>query len=115
MPWVYYNLDGSTSIVGPVAKKRPPQNQKPREHNQLHSNRPAIITLLCLARDAAARLPDAVGTRADILELIQHSQYFRFDSNLQSQNGGPLAQTTTYEQLSVIISGALDRLHYEPD
>jgi len=24
LPWVYYNLDGTTSIVGPVAKKRPP-------------------------------------------------------------------------------------------
>ena len=32
MPWVYYNFDGTTSIVGPVAKKKPPQNQKPREH-----------------------------------------------------------------------------------
>ena len=23
-PWVYYNADGTTSIVGPVAKKKPP-------------------------------------------------------------------------------------------
>ena len=78
-PWVYYNFDGTTSIVGPVVKKKPPQSQKPREHAQLHSTRPSIVTLLCLARDAAARLPDAVGTRADILELIQHSQYLKFD------------------------------------
>lgn len=31
-PWVYYNYDGTTTIVGPVAKKKPPQSQKPREH-----------------------------------------------------------------------------------
>lgn len=34
-PWIYYNLDGTTSIVGPVTKKKPPQSQKPREHAQL--------------------------------------------------------------------------------
>ncbi len=79
MPWVYYNFDGTTSIVGPVAKKKPPQNQKPREHAQLQSNRPAIVTLLCLSRDAAARLPDSVGTRADIVELLRQSQYLKFD------------------------------------
>ena len=53
-PWVYYNGDGSTSIVAPVIKKKTQQiNQKPREHAQLKSQRPAIVTLLCLARDAA--------------------------------------------------------------
>lgn len=67
------------------------------------------MTLLCLARDAAARLPDAVGTRADILEMIQHSQYLKFEID---SDKGP---TTSLEQLSVIISGALDRLHYESD
>ena len=41
----------------------------------LTNDRPACITLLCLARDAAARLPDGVGTRADICELIKESQY----------------------------------------
>lgn len=71
-PWVYYNGDGTTSIVAPVIKKKNQQiNQKPREHAQLKSQRPAIVTLLCLARDAAARLPDGIGTRADILELIK--------------------------------------------
>jgi len=66
------------------------------------------VTLLCLARDAAARLPDAVGTRADILELIQYSQYLKFEQETAEAS-------TTLEQLSVIISGALDRLHYEAD
>lgn len=32
-PWVYYNNDGTTSIVAPVIKKKNQQiNQKPREH-----------------------------------------------------------------------------------
>ena len=58
--------------------------------------------MLCLARDAASRLPDGVGTRADILELIKHSQWLKIDGI------DPV-------QLNNIVSGALDRLHYEPD
>ena len=106
-PWIYLNDDGTTSIVGPVVKKNKngasiSLKNKPRDHPQLFSNRPGIVTLLCLARDAASRLPDGVGTRADILELIKHSQWLKIDG----------IDTT---QLNNIVSGALDRLHYEPD
>ena len=81
---MYLHDDGTTSIVGPVVKKNKNGaqisfNNKPRDHPQLHSNRPGIVTLLCLARDAASRLPDGVGTRADILELIKHSQWLKID------------------------------------
>ena len=77
-PWIYLNEDGSTSIVGPVIKKKAANIiQKPRDHPQLHSNRPAIVTLLCLARDAASRLPDGLGTQADIIELIKQSQWLK--------------------------------------
>lgn len=55
-----------------------------------------------MARDAASRLPDGVGTRADILELIKHSQWLKTEG----------IDTT---QLNNIVSGALDRLHYESD
>ena len=58
--------------------------------------------MLCLARDAASRLPDGVGTRADILELIKQSQWIRFED-------------TDINHLNNIVSGALDRLHYEED
>jgi hypothetical protein len=68
----------------------------------LHSTRPAIVTLLCLARDAASRLPDGIGTRGDIIELIKHSQWLKID-------------TTDANTLNTVISGALDRLHYEED
>lgn len=67
--------------------------------------RPATVNLLCLCRDAAARLPDAVGTRADILHLIRQSQFLK---------GGNSTREET-EALSNVISGALDRLHYESD
>ena len=36
---------------------------KPRDHPLLKSDRPPYITILSLVRDAAARLPDGVGTR----------------------------------------------------
>jgi len=54
-----------------------------------------------LVRDAAARLPNGVGTRADICELLKESQYVNdeLDDKL----------------ISSIVSGALDRLHYMTD
>jgi len=52
-------------------------------------------------RDAAARLPDGVGTRADVSELLRDSQF--------------VADNATEAQLSQVVSGALDRLHYEKD
>ena len=64
------------------------------------SLRPAIVTLLCLARDAASRMPDGVGTRADILELIKQSQWVKLES-------------TPSDTLNNIVSGALDRLHQQ--
>jgi len=63
------------------------------------------VTLLCLARDAASRLPDGVGTRADIIDVITQSQWIKVDTANQQQ----------LDQLNCIVSGALDRLHYEPD
>ncbi|KAJ1617593.1 hypothetical protein T492DRAFT_893425 [Pavlovales sp. CCMP2436] len=59
------------------------------EHALLRSDRPSHVTILTLVRDAAARLPDGVGTRADVSELLRDSQF--------------------------VVSGALDRLHYEKD
>lgn len=108
------NEDGTTSIVGPVIKKRASshsnhqKNQKPRDHPQLSANRPAIVTLLCLARDAASRLPNGVGTRADILELIKQSQW------IKNEEENTVSNNST-EVLNSIVSGALDRLHYEED
>ena len=52
-------------------------------------------------RDAAARLPNGVGTRADICELLKESQFIN--------------EHIPDDKLSNILSGALDRLHYEDD
>lgn len=67
----------------------------------LKNERPACVTILTLARDAAARLPNGVGTRADICELVKESQY--------------ISEDLPEEKLSSTISGALDRLHYMED
>ena len=100
-PWIYYNEDTTTSIVAPVSKKSFNVSSKPREHIMLKNDRPACITILCLARDAASRLPDGIGTRADICDLIKDSQYLAID--------------ISEANISNIVSGALDRLHYEKD
>lgn len=52
-------------------------------------------------RDATARLPNGQGTRADICMLLRDSQY--------------LIDTALDGDLNSVVSGALDRLHYEPD
>lgn len=39
---------------------------KAREHALLISNRPPYVTILTLVRDAAARLPNGEGTRAEV-------------------------------------------------
>ena len=39
---------------------------KPREHPLLKNDRLPYITILSLVRDAAAKLPNSVGTRSDI-------------------------------------------------
>ena len=46
---------------------------KPREHVLLKPDRPSHVTILCLVRDAAARMPNGKGTRADICQLLKES------------------------------------------
>lgn len=52
-------------------------------------------------RNAAARLPNGEGSRSDVCELLKDSQY--------------LAPGVTDTQINTVVSGALDRLHYEKD
>lgn len=67
----------------------------------LKRDRPPHVTILCLVRDAAARLPGSIGTRADVCTLIRDSQY--------------IVEDVTDSQVNQVVSGALDRLHYERD
>jgi hypothetical protein len=60
------------------------------------------VTILALVRDATARLPNGEGTRADICQLLKDSQYI-------------IEQGNSDENFHSAVSGALDRLHYEPD
>lgn len=99
-PWAF-QLEEGTTVVAPVNKKITSSNIKPRDHQCLKPDRPGYLTLLSLTRDAAARLPDGVGTRADICQLVRDSQF--------------IVETASDTQISNLISGALDRLHYEKD
>ncbi|MBA0594647.1 hypothetical protein Gorai_011545, partial [Gossypium raimondii] len=67
----------------------------------LKRDRPPHVTILCIVRDAAARLPGSIGTRADVCTLIRDSQY--------------IVEEVSDAQVNQVVSGALDRLHYERD
>lgn len=104
-----YRVHGYESVVGPVKgcgigncnQNNTSSPNKAREHSLLVNDRPPFVTLLSLVRDSAARLPNGEGTRADICELLKDSQY--------------LLPTISDQQVNGIVSGALDRLHYEKD
>lgn len=67
-------------------------------------DRPNFVTILALVRDATARLPNGEGTRADICQLLKDSQYIIEQDNDEKEG-----------YLHSVVSGALDRLHYETD
>ncbi|XP_028839363.1 nuclear factor related to kappa-B-binding protein isoform X2 [Denticeps clupeoides] len=98
-----FRMHGFESVVGPVKGvfDKETSLNKAREHSLLRSDRPPYVTILSLVRDAAARLPNGEGTRAEICELLKDSQF--------------LAPDVTSAQVNTVVSGALDRLHYEKD
>uniref|UniRef100_A0A665UUY1 DEUBAD domain-containing protein n=1 Tax=Echeneis naucrates TaxID=173247 RepID=A0A665UUY1_ECHNA len=98
-----FRMHGFESVVGPVKGvfDKEMSLNKAREHTLLRSDRPPYVTILSLVRDAAARLPNGEGTRAEICELLKDSQF--------------LAPDVTSTQVNTVVSGALDRLHYEKD
>jgi hypothetical protein len=87
------------SIVGPLKRGPALDGGRPREHDLLRNERPSHVTILCIVRDAASRLQGNRGTRGDICDLLRDSQYLR--------------EGATFQQLNTVVSGALDRLHYE--
>ncbi|RZF47766.1 hypothetical protein LSTR_LSTR006030 [Laodelphax striatellus] len=101
-----FRQHGYESVVGPVkgmycATSQPPGPLKARGHSLLSACRPNYVTILALVRDATARLPNGQGTRSDICTLLRDSQY--------------LATLAPDSDLNSVVSGALDRLHYEQD
>ncbi|KFM58694.1 Nuclear factor related to kappa-B-binding protein, partial [Stegodyphus mimosarum] len=97
-----FKVHGYEAVVGPVKGVYGKESgiNKAREHSLLTSDRPPFVTILSLVRDSAARLPNGEGTRADICELLKDSQYLAPASD---------------QQIHTVVSGALDRLHYEKD
>jgi len=100
-PWEYTLSNGNVAIVAPLISSPKPITSKPRDHELLKLERPPYITLLALVRDAAARLEDGVGTRLDICDLLKDSQYIN--------------ENISESKINNIVSGALDRLHYQKD
>ncbi|XP_074652281.1 uncharacterized protein LOC141906799 [Tubulanus polymorphus] len=98
-----YRMHGYEAVVGPVkgVYTKDGAMNKAREHALLIGDRPAYVTILTLVRDAAARLPNGEGTRSDICELLKDSLF--------------IAPGVTDSQINTVVSGALDRLHYEKD
>uniref|UniRef100_A0A6N2L5G7 DEUBAD domain-containing protein n=1 Tax=Salix viminalis TaxID=40686 RepID=A0A6N2L5G7_SALVM len=97
----YTAADGKKSIVAPLRRCGGKPTSKARDHFMLKRDRPPHVTILCLVRDAAARLPGSIGTRADVCTLIRDSQY--------------VVEDVSDAQVNQVVSGALDRLHYERD
>ncbi|KAL6566609.1 hypothetical protein OROMI_015013 [Orobanche minor] len=99
--FLYTAVDGKKSIVAPLRRCGGKPTSKARDHFMLKRNRPPHVTILCLVRDAASRLPGSIGTRADVCTLIRDSQY--------------IVEDVSDAQVNQVVSGALDRLHYERD
>ena len=100
-PWEYTLSNGNIAIVAPLFTSTKTMISKARDHELLKAERPPYITLLALVRDAAARLEDGVGTRLDICDLLKDSQYIN--------------ENISDNRINNIVSGALDRLHYQKD
>eukprot|EP00347_Sterkiella_histriomuscorum_P021659 403333211 len=100
-PWMYNISDGRKAIVGPVYRKKAQLQSKPKEHPFLKNHRPPAVNILAVVRDAAARLPDGVGTRTDVAELVKDSQF--------------IAEGLSDYYISQTVSGGLDRLSAEED
>lgn len=98
-----FRMHGFESVVGPVKGvfSKDTNLNKAREHSLLTSLRPPYVTILTLVRDAASRLPNGEGTRAEVCELLKDSQF--------------LNPNSSDAQIHTVVSGALDRLHYERD
>ncbi|KAI4385524.1 hypothetical protein MLD38_003539 [Melastoma candidum] len=97
----YTAADGKKSIVAPLRRCGGKPTSKARDHFMLKKDRPPHVTVLCLVRDATARLPGSIGTRADVCTLIRDSQF--------------IVEDVSDAQVNQVVSGALDRLHYERD
>ncbi|KAF3331675.1 Nuclear factor related to kappa-B-binding protein [Carex littledalei] len=100
--FMYTTTDGRKSTVAPLGRGGGKKmSTKARDHFMLKPDRPPHVTILGLVRDAASRLPGSIGTRADVCTLIRDSQF--------------IVDDVADEKVSEVVSGALDRLHYEQD
>lgn len=96
-PFAFTLRDGTKAW----APALPPPASKAREHFLLTPERPPIVTLLVLVRDAVVRLPAGEGSRTDVCELLKESAF--------------MVDGVNDAQISTVASGALDRLQGEAE
>jgi hypothetical protein len=102
-----YTFRCSKPLAGHCANSVSPPNRKTshpggRRSAILRADLPDKLSSVSLIRDALARLPGGVGTRADIASLILQSQYLAPD-------------VSDISHLSGITASSLDRIHLEYD
>ena len=68
-----YKEGNITYVAGPAIRKKAQMKSTPIPHALLIRDRPALVNILSIARDAVARLPQGVGTRLDVTELAKDS------------------------------------------
>ncbi|GJU03008.1 nuclear factor kappa-B-binding-like protein [Tanacetum coccineum] len=73
--FAYTALDGKKSTVAPIRKGPGTLFSKVREHFMIKQGRPSNVSILCLVRDAAVRLPGSIGMQTNVYTLIRDSQY----------------------------------------
>jgi len=96
-------ISGHTTVVAPLRKASAATSSKGRDHNVLAPERAPHVTVLALVRDAAARLPNGIGSKDDICSLLRMSQY--------------MLPEVTDSHMGHVVSNALDRLlaqHVDP-
>ena len=100
-----YRVDSKVYSVGPIIRFEKQIKWFFHRNALLIDDRPIQVTLMAIIRDAASRLPDNVGTRADVACLMMDSSYIASGVTLQ------LCLTIYITK----ISKALDKLSKESD
>lgn len=101
----YTAVDGGRSTVAPAVRAGAKVQGKAREHAMLKLDRPPSVTVLSLVRDAASRLPNGMGTRADVCTLLRDSQFVIHDTpdnQVQGARAPPFLTFTAHASASAL-------------
>ncbi|KAB0405052.1 hypothetical protein E2I00_012261 [Balaenoptera physalus] len=105
-----FRMHGFESVVGPVKGvfDKETSLNKAREHSLLRSDRPAYVTILSLGACLCLLSPPPP------LQRLEGQRSFRRLCSLGHGRRDSAPEICT-ESVNTVVSGALDRLHYEKD